>query len=81
MKKLGILLFSQSLFILAILIGLANIAQICDKANGSFFSSVYSYISMWQWMLVIIPALLGICLVIWDISNTTHNTQVHNEIR
>lgn len=75
MKKLGILLFTQSLLVLAVLIGLATIAQACDKASGSFFFSVYAYISMWQWILVIIPALFGILLFIWDVINTWQNKQ------
>lgn len=76
----GIFLFSQSLFILALLIGIATVAQCCDKTGGSYFTSVYDYISTWQWLLVAIPACIGILICIYEMVHTSNKDGTHTHI-
>lgn len=66
MMKFGIFLCCQSLLFLSVLIGLATIAQCADKANGSFFASIYSYIDTVQWFLVLVPLLVGVIFCICE---------------
>lgn len=83
MKKymMGILLFSQSLFMFAILIGIATVAQCCDKSSGLYFTSCYDYIDIWQWILVAVPACVGILICVCEMMVHASNkvgTQAQN---
>lgn len=64
--KYGLFLCCQSLFFLSVLIGLATVAQCADKVNGSFFVSIYNYISAEQWFLVLVPFFVGLMFCIGD---------------
>ena len=66
MKKLGIFLCCQSMLTLSLVIGLACVAQCADKVSGSFYTSLYGYISIPQWFGVAIPFIVGIILCIYE---------------
>ncbi len=82
MKKymVGIFLLSQSLFCFAVLIGIATVAQCCDKISGSYFTSVYDYMSIGQWLLVSIPGGIGILICIYEMLHTSNNGGTHTHI-
>lgn len=77
---MGIFLFSQSLFFLAVLIGIATVAQCCDKTSGNYFTSVYDYINIWQWLLVAIPACIGILICVYEMVHASSKGGTHSQI-
>lgn len=52
MRKLGIFLCCLSFGILAIVIGMAGMAQQLDMLKGSYYTSLYAYVNWMQWVCV-----------------------------
>lgn len=63
MRKLGIFLCCQSLLSVSVIIAISKLTQCVDEMQGNFYDSAYRYIDMIQWVVVIIPFLVGVVLI------------------
>lgn len=64
MRKFGIFLCCLSIGILAVIIGMASVAQQIDMLKGSFATSLFAYVNWSQWACVIIIFCVGLYLAV-----------------
>lgn len=66
MRKSGVLICCVSLLTLSIVIALSKVAQCIDKLQGDFYNSAFGYIDVLQWLVIVVPFLVGGIMIIAD---------------
>ena len=64
MRNSGICLCCGSMLTMSIVIALSNVIQYVDKLRGDSYISAFRYISIFQWVLIAVPFIVGCGMIL-----------------